>query len=95
MHAPATLVSRTKLAATCAWSVQQGCALQQLSKQAHLDSPLDIKGAGAAGEVHVQRDVVVGSPGAQVVLDGGRLGSARLPYKEARPTSPDSGVEQP
>ena len=69
--------------------------MQQLSKQADLDSPLDIKGAGAAGEVHVQGDVVVGSPGAQVVLDGGRLGGTRLPYKEAGPASPDGGAEQP
>ncbi len=75
----------------------QRCTGQQdnLCVQDHLDCPLDIKRAGPAREVHVQHDVVVGSPGAKVVLNGSRLGCSRLSHKEAGPARPNSGAEQP
>ncbi len=63
--------------------------------QNYLNRPLDIKRAGPAREVHVQHNVVVGSPGTKVVLNGSCLGCARLSHKEAGPARPDSGAEQP
>ncbi len=54
----------------------------------HLYGPLDIQGAGPAREVHVEDNVVVGSPGAQVVLDGGCLSCARLAHKEGKACQP-------
>ncbi len=75
----------------------QRCTGQQdnLCVQDYLDCPLDIKRAGPAREVHVQHNVVVGSPGAKVVLNGSRLGCSRLSHKEAGPARPNSGAEQP